>query len=162
VFVDKISIRNELLTSPIAAELILALNAELSGRYPEDGATHFHVEPDEVQASRGVFLVASLDGAPAACGALRVIAPGVGELKRMYVVPALRGRGLGQRVLDALEHEAVLRNVKRLVLETGSRQPEALAMYRNAGFQQIPPFGEYEGSPLSLCMEKWLRAGDAP
>ncbi len=74
----------------------------------------------------------------------------------MYVVPAARGARVGAAILDALEGEARALGVGRLVLETGERQPEALALYRRAGFVAIPRFGEYVGSELSLCMAKAL------
>ena len=79
------------------------------------------------------------------------------EIKRMYTLPAMRGRGLAGRLLAALEDEARELGARRLVLETGERQPESLAVYRRAGFVEIPLFGEYVGSPLSICMEKHLR-----
>jgi GNAT superfamily N-acetyltransferase len=136
--------------------LIAALNAELSGRYPEEGACHFRLEPDEVAAGRGAFLVASRTGKPIGCGAVRRIDEGSGELKRMYVCPEERGRGAGRAILSALEVEAQALGLSRLVLETGVRQTEAIALYRKAGFSDIAPFGEYVTSPLSLCMAKDL------
>jgi GNAT superfamily N-acetyltransferase len=74
----------------------------------------------------------------------------------MYVKPTLRGRGVARRVLASLEAEARSLGVKRVVLETGERQPEALSLYSQSGFSRIPAFGEYLGSPLSLCMGKEL------
>jgi GNAT superfamily N-acetyltransferase len=68
----------------------------------------------------------------------------------------MRGRGIGRHVLGALELEGRRLGVRRLVLETGERQAEALALYTGAGFARIPPFGEYVDSPLSVCMEKRL------
>ena len=100
------------------------LDAELTERYPEAGATHFRLD--------------------------------VAEVKRMYVRTAARGRGIGGAILVALETEARVLGVSRLVLETGVRQPEALALYRRFGFDVIPPFGEYVESPLSVCMAKDL------
>jgi GNAT superfamily N-acetyltransferase len=111
---------------------------------------------DEVGEGKGVFLVASIDGRPVGCGALRRIESGVGELKRMYVSPAERGRGVGRALLEALEAEARRLGLRRVVLETGTRQAEALALYRRAGFTAIPAFGEYVDSPLSVCLGKDL------
>jgi GNAT superfamily N-acetyltransferase len=79
-----------------------------------------------------------------------------GEIKRMYVLPDARNRGVGRAIVAVLEAEARRLGVRRLVLETGERQPEAIALYSRAGFQQIPLFGEYIGSPLSVCMAKTL------
>jgi GNAT superfamily N-acetyltransferase len=74
----------------------------------------------------------------------------------MYVVPLDRGRGVGRVILNALINEARALSISRLVLETGVRQSEALALYQRAGFSRIAPFGEYVGSPLSVCLAKEL------
>lgn len=139
-----------------ARRLIEALNAELSSRYPEAGATHFRLDPNEVTPGRGAFLVARRAGRPVGCGAVRRIEAGIGEVKRMYVSPEARSGGVGRAVLAALETEARALGLVRLVLETGRRQPEAIALYERAGFARIPAFGEYVHSPLSVCMAKDL------
>jgi GNAT superfamily N-acetyltransferase len=149
------------LESALARELIAALNAELSARYPEDGANHFRLDASEVGPGRGAFLVACVGGEPAGCGAVRRLEDGVAEIKRMYVRPAQRGRGVGAVLLAALEAEARQLGARRLVLETGSRQPEALALYRRAGFGVVPAFGEYVDSPLSVFMAKELAPSSA-
>lgn len=159
-----IEIRREDIASPVVEALIRALNAELSRMYPEEGATHFRLDPDEVAEGQGAFLVAYADGSPVACGALRRLDADSAEIKRMYVAPGTRGRGIGRAVLAALEAEARRLGVRRVVLETGVRQTEALALYTKEGFERIPLFGEYIGSPLtSVCMAKDLassRSGD--
>jgi GNAT superfamily N-acetyltransferase len=154
-------IRRALLADPIARTLIAALNAELLGRYPEEGATHSRLDPDEVASGRGAFVVAWRDHAAIGCGAVRrldedVAGVGAAELKRMYVVPSARGGGVGAAILAALEGVAQALGVTRLVLETGERQPEALALYRRTGFVEIPRFGAYVESALSVCMAKTL------
>lgn len=156
----------ESLTSADATSLIAALNAELSAMYPEPGANHFSLDPNEVAAGAGIFLVARLDGRPVGCGALRRIrdaslirevGPQVGELKRMYVAREARGRGIGRALLACLESEARRLGLVQLVLETGVRQVEALALYRRAGFTAIPPYGEYAASAdTSVCLSKSL------
>jgi ribosomal protein S18 acetylase RimI-like enzyme len=151
-----VEIRREALTADVAGGLIAALNAELAQMYPEEGACHFRLDAGEVEEGRGAFLVARVGGQPGGCGAVRRIADGAGEIKRMYVAPGFRGRGIGARLLAALEGEARRLRLGRLVLETGTRQIAALGLYRDAGYVEIPPFGEYVGSPLSLCMEKHL------
>jgi putative acetyltransferase len=153
---DPITIHREDLTGEVAARLIKALNAELSATYPEEGATHFRLDPEETAEGRGAFLVARIDGVPVACGAIRRIDGETAEIKRMYVSPEARGRGVSRRVLSALEAEAARLQAKRIVLETGPRQHAAIAHYERTGFQRIPAFGEYIGSPLSICMEKRL------
>jgi putative acetyltransferase len=148
----------EPLSSPAAGELIGRLNAELTERYPNPEDRHFHLAAEQVADGEGVFLVARLDGEPVACGALRRIEPDTGEIKRMYVAPSQRGLGVGRRVLGELERHAHLLGLRRLVLETGVRQHEALALYERFGFRQIDRFGEYVNSPLSVCMAKDLDA----
>jgi len=161
-----IEIAPEALTSAVAAALIAALNVELSARYPEPGATHFHLDPDEVAPGSGIFLVARWLGRPVGCGAvrwlrepalMRELGPRVGELKRMYVAPEVRGQGIGLALLARLEAEARALGLVRLVLETGTRQAEALALYRRAGYTGIPAYSEYVASPgTSVCLAKAL------
>jgi GNAT superfamily N-acetyltransferase len=138
--------------SPVAAGLIAALNAELTDLYPEPGAAHFGLEPKEVADGAGAFLVVWHDGEPVGCGALRPLGDGVGELKRMYVRRDQRGLGLGRRLVAALAAEARALGLRRIVLETGSRQAAAFGLYAAAGFVRIAPYGEYVDSPLSVCM----------
>jgi GNAT superfamily N-acetyltransferase len=149
-------IRRAEITSPEAQQLISALNCELETRYPEDGANFFRLDSEDVANGRGAFLVAYMDGRPVGCGAVRRNEPGVAEIKRMYVAPEARGRGVGRLVLEELEVVARQLGIRRLVLETGPRQPEALTLYRRAGFVEIPLFGEYVGAEFSVCMAKDL------
>ena len=109
------------------------------------------VEPD------GVFLVVrDDDGTAVACGGVARFDAERGELKRMYVVPEQRGRGLGRRVLVELEAEARRLGYRALVLETGDRQPEAIGLYVAAGYERIPCYPPYDSRALSLCFEKRL------
>jgi putative acetyltransferase len=144
------------LMAPAAQGLIEALNAELAGLYPEPGANHFRLDPEEVAEGRGAFLVAARAGMLVGCGAVRRMEERTGEIKRMFVRPEERGQGLGRAILTALETEARALGITRLVLETGPRQPEAIALYTRAGFAEVAPFGEYISSPLSVCMAKDL------
>ena len=150
----ELSIRREALDSPAAQRLIAALNAELAQSYPEPGANHFRLEAEEVGDNQGALLVGYRAGEAVACGAVRRIEPEVVEIKRMYVVPAARGCGFSRCLLRALEQQAVKLNAHRLVLETGTRQKAAIALYRSAGFFEIECFGEYAHSALSICMAK--------
>ena len=145
------------LTAEASQQLIRSLNAELTGAYPEPGATHFGLDPADVAPGRGAFLIIYEEGKAVGCGAVRLIDPGTAELKRMYVAPASRGKGLGRRLVAALENEAQSLGVGRLVLETGIRQAAALALYRACGFEPIPLYGEYLRSPeTSICLGKAL------
>jgi putative acetyltransferase len=141
---------------PPAQRLIAALNAELSVIYPEQGANHFRLDAEEVDEGRGAFVIALSAGLPIGCGAVRRIGESRGELKRMYVAPLERGRGVGRLLLERLETEARRLGLSRLFLETGIRQAAAMALYERAGFRPADPFGDYVGSPLSVCMEKDL------
>jgi GNAT superfamily N-acetyltransferase len=156
---ETITIARAELASDVSRALIGALNAELSGIYPEPGATHFNLDPEDVTGGRGTFLIVYREGTPIGCGALRVLDAETAELKRMYVSPSVRGTGLGRRLVIALEAEARALGVQRLVLETGIRQVAALALYRATGFEPIPLFGEYLRSPeTSICLGKDLVA----
>ena len=82
--------------------------------------------------------------------------PGVGEVKRMYVEPDMRGRGLSRQILQKLEDTAREFGYTTLRLETGLKQPEAIGLYETAGYGRIPPYGHYVNSPHSVCFEKAL------
>ena len=101
------------------------------------------------------LLTARVDGEPVACGACFDEGDYV-EVKRMYVLPACRGLGLGKQLLEAMEHH-VRRGGGRLVrLEAGTAQTEALELYERAGYRRCPPFGDHRANPRSVCMEKAL------
>lgn len=153
--IDGLVIRKCDLLSRDAQALIAALDGELTDVYPEEGARHFRLDAGEVAEGQGAFLVASREGMLLGCGAVRRIDGHTGELKRMYVRPDARGQGVGG-LLAALEAEARSLGLARVVLETGIRQARALSLYGRAGFTRIPPFGEYGGSPLSVCLAKDL------
>lgn len=157
---EEIKLRAVALRSAEAQAMIAVLNAELTGRYPEQGTTFFRLDEDEVSPGRGVFLVAFRGDQPVGCGAVRKLDAGSAELKRMFVTPAMRGRGLGLRLLAALELEAAALGVTTLLLETGPHNHEALALYTREGFARVPPFGEYLESASSICMGKALGPGD--
>src|SRR3954469_21062146 len=151
-----VDFRREELSAPVVQQLISPLNAELESIYPEDGANFFRLDPEEVAEGRGAFLVAYLEDKPIGCGAIRLNEPDIAEIKRMYVDPAVRGRRVGRQIVNALEAQARQLGAKRIVLETGPRQPDAIAMYEHAGFIEIPLYGEYIGSQFSVCMAKDL------
>ncbi len=153
---SRVELRQTNLASPCAQHLIGQLNAELTERYPEEGANFFHLGEEEVAEGRGGFFAAYSEDTPIGCGAVRIIEPGVAEFKRMYVAPAVRGQGVGRRIVEALEQESRRLGAHRIVLETGPRQPEAIALYARAGFAEIPLYGEYVDSQFSVCMAKEL------
>lgn len=141
--------------APDAAALREELRLDLLARYGRPD-TEPGVKPtaDDI----AVFLVArGEDGAPLGCGALRLLdTAGEAELKRMFVRPAARGSGVAVALLRALEDEARARGVTRLLLETGTAQPEAIRFYLREGYAEIPLFGGYVGSTLSRCFARAL------
>lgn len=142
--------------SPVAAPLVRALLAELHDRYGQDDADPDRLDAPQLAAPHGTFVVAWLDPDAIGCGALRRADERVGEIKRMYVLPAWRGHGVGRAVLAAVEARARALGYERLILETGTRQPEAIGLYTSAGYEPIPPYGAYRWSPLSRCFARAL------
>jgi putative acetyltransferase len=142
--------------SPIATSLICELDAELNAMYDTEGSTgEFH--PDDVTVPRSAFIMAWLDGEAVGCGAIRPMKDNrYAEVKRMYVRPAFRGRGISRRILVDLEQRARDFDYHYLQLETGVLQPEAIGLYESAGFYRIPNFGKYAEDEMSVCYQKEL------
>jgi len=155
-----IRISTEPFDSTDARRLITALDEHLAGRYSPDQRFGPNLKPEHVGAGIGTFVVARTDGRAIGCGALRKLDDMSAEVKRMYVEPELRGRGVAKEILEHLEKSARDLGVKRLVLETGIHQTEAIGLYRQAGFIAIDCFGEYAGSPTSICFEKRIKASN--
>jgi GNAT superfamily N-acetyltransferase len=105
--------------------------------------------PDDFDPPAGIFLVAHLAGEPVACGGLRMIGPGTGEIRRMYVAPAARGKGVAKRLLAALEEAAAQRGLDIVRLDTAEVLTEAQRLYERAGYERIP---DYNGN---ICAERW-------
>ena len=145
------------LESPRQADvtrLLEALDAYQSALYPPE-SNHF-LDVEALAAPNVRFLVARQGVAAVGCAALRIDAAGYGELKRLFVTPAARGIRLGRRLLDRIEEQARQEGLDWVRLETGIHQPEALGLYRSAGYAQREPFGDYAPDPLSVFMEKRL------
>jgi DNA-binding MarR family transcriptional regulator len=118
--------------------------AELDRRFPHgfDPGTSLHVGDGDFRPPRGAFLIASIDGETVAGGCVTLSEPKVGWLKRMWVADAARGLGIGRRLLEALEREARTLGATTIRLDTNKALKEAIAMYRSAGYRQVPPFNE--------------------
>jgi GNAT superfamily N-acetyltransferase len=138
--------------------LALAQQAEMRALYEGEADIGQKREASMFEPPDGVFLVVRDGGRAVACGGICRFDETRAELKRMYVVPEARGRGLGRRVLVELEAEARKLRYTGIVLETGDRQAASLGLYRSAGFERIPCYPPYDSRALSLCFEKRLPA----
>jgi GNAT superfamily N-acetyltransferase len=146
---------------PDAVKLTEQVQAEYVVRYGDEDVTP--VDPGQFDRPAGLFLVGYRDGTPVACGGWRAreaspegFADGDAEVKRMFVTPDSRGGGLARRILAALEDSARAAGRVRMVMETGLRQPEAIALYRSCGYAEVSKFGVYRHDALSLCLGRAL------
>lgn len=141
--------------SPMARAALAQYFAELDRRFAGGFDATTADDGRAMRAPGGVFLVAISDGAPVACGGLHAIAPGVAELKRMWVHPGWRGAGLGGRMLRGLEAAAQALRLSTIRLDTNSALTEAIAMYQRAGYRAIE---RYNDNPYARhWFEKQLR-----
>ena len=154
VRVSEVRLEIDRLDSPIGRVLIDELMDELQARYgfPDPEAP----PADELAPPHGVFLVARSADEVLGCGGLRRHAEGVGEIKRMYVRAVARRTGVARTLLAAVEDHARSLGYARLILETGEKQPEAIALYVATGYEAIEPYGLYKDSPMSRCFAKDL------
>jgi putative acetyltransferase len=136
------------------APLLQASDAYMASLYPAE--SNHMLDVASLRQPQVTFLVARVDGKALGCGAVVDSGEGWAEVKRMFVAPAARGLRLGRRILDEIEAIAARRGARALRLETGGLQPEAIGLYRSAGFVEIGPFGDYRADPLSIFMEKAL------
>lgn len=148
------------LDHPDAERLVAQVQRFYESRYGTPDSAPIEVE--ELRPPTGELYVGYLGEEPVATGAWRRTAAGfedvepVVEIKRMFVTPAVQRRGLSRLVLAHLEDTAVRAGARAAVLETGARQPEAIALYVSCGYQPIPGYGWYRDSPLSRCFGKRL------
>jgi GNAT superfamily N-acetyltransferase len=148
---------------PDTALLVAAVQREYLLRYGGEDATP--VDPTEFSAPQGFFTVGYVRGVPVACGGWRAreaepdqpLRDGDAEIKRMFVQAGHRGQGHARAVLAELECTAAMAGRRRAVLETGTRQPEAIALYRSAGYVPVAPFGVYREAPGCKCFAKILQ-----
>lgn len=141
---------------PALVALVARQQAEVAVR---DGGVDGVVYPLEPGVE---YLVGIVDGAIVACGALQPLGGRVAELKRMYVRPEYRRRGLARRMILALEALAAERGHTELRLETGTYLPDAVALYRSQGYRPIDRYGPYIGNPYSICFAKPVVPVDDP
>ncbi|AOS65292.1 GNAT family N-acetyltransferase [Actinoalloteichus hymeniacidonis] len=157
---------------PDSERLIAEVQQEYVQRYGDEDATP--VAPEQFAPPHGLFVIGYLDGRPVATGGWRRVVVGEDgmddghlrtgdvELKRMYVAEGFRGRGLARRTLAFLEQAAADAGYRRIILETGDAQPEAVALYGSSGYHPLPKYGHYRDDVRSLCFGKVLDAVATP
>ena len=134
-------------------KLVLLLDEELAQR---DGEEHaFYDQFNKIENINNV-IVAYAGQQPVAAGAFKKFSPGTVEIKRMFVKPDFRGRGIAFQILQQLENWAAELGCSYCILETGKKQPEAIALYKKSGYKVIPNYGQYKNVSNSVCMQKKL------
>jgi WS/DGAT/MGAT family acyltransferase len=143
---------------PFDSELAQSLVAEVQQEYVRryGGQDETPVDPTEFAPPDGSFLVARVGSTPIGCAGMRRHGDGTVEVKRMFVRVEHRRRGHARRLLAALEDRARAQGCRRVVLETGLAQPEAIALYTSAGYTPIAGFGHYKDAPLSRSFARDL------
>lgn len=133
--------------------LVVLLDADLRIR---DGEEHaFYAQFNKIDMIKNV-IVCYNDKTPIGCGAFKEYDKQKVEIKRMFVVPEYRGKGIGLKILNELELWAAALNFAECILETGKKQPEAISLYQKAGYETIKNYGQYENVENSVCMKKVL------
>jgi GNAT superfamily N-acetyltransferase len=131
--------------------LVKLLDADLAIR---DGEDHpFYAQFNKIDKIKYV-VVALENGKPVGCGAIKEYSPDTMEIKRMYTLPECRGKGIATKVLIELENWTRELSYSKCILETGKKQPEAIALYKKNGYKMIPNYGQYTDVENSLCFEK--------
>ena len=148
-----IEFRREPARSPAARALLSAMEDEMVALYSMPGMPTSASTAELERPNGGAYVVGWEDGRAVAGGALKRLEPGVAEIKRMYVVPDARGRGLARRLLAALEDTARELGYERVRLDTGASQPHARALYESAGYRGVPdyndnPYAAYHGEKV--------------
>ena len=140
---------------PDSLSLLSKLREELLEKYPDE-LRDLPFGPEEVGMDGAAFFLARSAGQVVGCGAIRPLAPGVAEVKRMFVTTEARGRGVGRALLHRLEDTAKKMGYALMRLETGLKQPEAISLYKSAGYRPCDCFGQYSSNDMSVCFEKRL------
>ncbi|MDT0277241.1 GNAT family N-acetyltransferase [Blastococcus goldschmidtiae] len=143
---------------PVAQYLVEQVQQEYVQRY--GGRDDAVVAPADFTPPAGLFLVAEVDGVPAGCGAWRVLPSGAVEIKRVYVEPPFRRRGLARRLMAALEDSVSRAGHRSVVLNTGQEQPEALALYDRLGYRPVRGYGVYACAPDAVFLGRELEQRD--
>jgi len=138
---------------PDFQKLVVELDKDLKNR---DGDEHDFYHQFNKIVNLNHVIVAYENDEPIGCGAIKAFSGDSMEVKRMFVPPARRGMGIASIVLTELEKWAREMGIKKCILETGKKQPEAISLYQKNGYAVIPNFGQYEDVENSVCFEKLL------
>jgi GNAT superfamily N-acetyltransferase len=154
--VTDLDLRDERYDGADAQALIALVQQEYVERY--GGPDETVLDAAEFTAPHGAFFVGYLDGTAVVCGGWRSLPewPGTAEIKRMFVAPSYRRRGLARVLLQHIEDAVRAAGFQHLWLETGVNQPEAMALYRSSGYNPIDGYGHYKDAPLARPMGKTL------
>lgn len=143
--------------NPDFISLVKNLDADLAAR---DGNDHaYYAQFNKIDTIK-YAVIAYENDQPRGCGAIKEYSPNTMEIKRMYTAPGIRKKGVATRLLADLEKWATELYCEKCILETGRRQPEAIALYKNNGYILIPNYGQYAGIDNSVCFEKELKPTD--
>lgn len=140
--------------NPDFIQLVKLLDAELAKRDSEDHL--FYSQFNTLDKIKHV-VIAFEDNNPVGCGSIKVYSPDTMEVKRMFVLPDHRNKGIASKVLTELEKWASEMSYKKCILETGKKQPEAISLYKKNGYSSIPNYGQYAGVENSVCFEKIIK-----
>ena len=135
-------------------ELVKYLDADLAIRDGDENP--FYAQFNKIDKIKYVVVAYENDN-PVGCGAIKEYAPNTMEIKRMYTSPGRRGKGIASKVLTELEKWASEMSFERCILETGIKQPEAIALYKKNGYQLIQNYGQYAGVENSVCFMKYTK-----
>ena len=148
-----LTLRRTTSDDPAFRQLVSELDHDLAIRNGETNA--FFAQYNTIDLIRHVVI--AFDGnEPAGCGAMKEYDAQTMEIKRMFVRPALRGKGIARKVLEELHQWAASLGYTRCILETGQQMPEAIALYTKSQYRVIPNYGQYEGIASSICFERKL------
>ena len=148
-----LTLRRTTSDDPAFRQLVSELDHDLAIRNGETNA--FFAQYNTIDLIRHVVI--AFDGnEPAGCGAMKEYDAQTMEIKRMFVRPALRGKGIARKVLEELHQWAASLGYTRCILETGQKMPEAIALYTKSQYRVIPNYGQYEGIASSICFERML------
>jgi GNAT superfamily N-acetyltransferase len=158
---DELWLATEPADSETSNALQAAFFADIAARYPgwNPGSSQ-SVQPAELAPPTGIWLIAYLNNTPVGCGGLQALDPHTAEIRRIFIAKSARGHGIGRTLLTELEGHARRLGYQRLRLTTGDQQPEALELFRSAGYAEIPAFTD--GQFTSHWMERATPVSDQP